>query len=68
MPPDTRRYRSIVLWPDSVSTGRFPNESSDTHNDRMSAEWVCRGIEREGLGGERKIFPISTRVEPIENE
>jgi hypothetical protein len=65
IPIDSRKYRSIVLWPDSVSTGRTPNESFDTHANRESAEAVCRGIEREGLGGERKIFPISTRVEPI---
>ena len=64
-PADPVPYRSIVLWPDEVSTGKTPNESRDTHPSREAAEIVCRRIEREGLGGEGKVFPLSTRVEPI---
>ncbi len=58
-------WQSIVLWPDEVCLGRIPNESMDTHWSREAAEAVCRGIERNGLGGNRQIFPISTRVERI---
>ena len=58
------RYRSIVLWPDSVSTGKIPNESTDEHPSKEHAEAVCGMIERHGLGGDGEVFPISTRVEP----
>ena len=57
------RFKSIVLWPDCVSTGNTPNESVDYHHTRAAAKHVCRYIEENGLGGEGKIFPISTRVE-----
>lgn len=63
-----RRWLSIVLWPDEVRTGRIPNESTDTHPTRSHAEAVCRGIERDGLGGLGKVFPISTRVEEIKED
>jgi hypothetical protein len=59
------KFKSIVLWPDTVSTGKIPNESEDTHNSFKAAEAVCKMIKRKGLGGEGKIFPISTRIEPI---
>jgi len=64
-PTKTSLWRSVVLWPDEVCLGRTPNESEDTHWSREAAEAVCRAIERDGLGGERKIFPISTRIEII---
>lgn len=60
---DNEPHRSIVLWPDDVSTGKIPNESTDEHPTKAHAEAVCRGIEKEGFGGKRKIFPLSTRVE-----
>ena len=59
------RYRSIVLWPDEVCTGKIPNESMDEHPSRRAAEFVCAKLKREGLGLKGKIFPISTRVERI---
>lgn len=65
LPSDGKRWVSIVLWPDSVSTGRTPNESRDMHYTEGAARAVCKGIELGGLGGERKIFPIATRVEEV---
>ena len=59
------RYRSVVLWPDEVSTGKIPNESTDEHRSREAAEYVCKRLEREGLGLRGEIFPIRTRVERI---
>jgi hypothetical protein len=64
-PEDRKQWASIVLWPDSVSTGKTPNESRDYHYTEGAATAVCRGVEIGGLGGERKIFPISTRVELV---
>ena len=59
------RYRSIVIWPDEVSTGKVPNESTDIHSTLEQAEAVCRAIKRDGLGGEGNVFPLSTRVEIV---
>lgn len=66
-PVKQQRYKSIVVWPDEVSTGKIPNESTDNHRNRRAAEFVCRKIKEVGLGGEGKVFPISTRIEPIED-
>jgi hypothetical protein len=65
LPWNGKRWASIVTWPESVSTGRTPNESRDLHYSEGAARAVCEGIERDGLGGERKIFPIATRVEEV---
>lgn len=60
----SEQWQSIALWPESVKTGRLPNESIDTHATKEAAEAVCRGLMREGLGGERKVFPFKVRVAP----
>lgn len=63
-----QRARSIAVWPDTIRVGNVAgkNESSDEHDSPEAAHAVCRILERDGFGGERKVFPISTRVEPIE--
>ena len=58
-------YQSNVVWPDEVSTGNIENISTDEHVTQGQALLVCETIEREGLGGERKIFPLDTYVTPI---
>lgn len=58
-------HKSIVVWPPEVSCGNADNSSEDMHRSKEAAEAVCRGVMREGLGGEGKIFPISVRVEPV---
>jgi hypothetical protein len=60
-----KRWRSIAVWPGCVSTGNTNQESDDFHDSREAAEAVCRGLKRRGLGGEGKIFPVSTRVEEV---
>lgn len=59
------QYKSIAVWPKEVSCGNERNESDDTHATKEQAEAVCRGLMREGLGGERKIFPVSVRIEVV---
>lgn len=63
-----QRARSIAVWPDTISVGNVvgKNESSDEHDSPEAAHAVCWMLERDGFGGEGKVFPISTRVEPIE--
>lgn len=58
-------YKSIAVWPKTVSTGTANHESDDRHDTREGAEHICHRLRMEGLGGERKVFPISTRVEEI---
>ncbi len=60
-----RTYRSVIIWPKEVSCGNQNNSSTDEHYSKGQAEAVVRGIFREGLGGEGKIFPIFGYVEPI---
>lgn len=55
-------FTSNAEWPDSVSTGRKPNVSTDTHEDRQFAQSICDRLESHGFGGDGKIFPIRTWV------
>jgi hypothetical protein len=57
------RYESWAEWPPIHPAA--PNEqSADTHDTQEKAEAVCKMLERDGLGGERKVFPIRTWVKP----
>ncbi len=61
-------HRSIAVWPDTIKVGNIEgkNESSDTHNTKEQADNVCTLLRKYGFGGEGKVFPISTRVEFVE--
>jgi hypothetical protein len=58
-------YKSIAVWPESISLGTPDNSSEDTYTTKEQAEAVCRLLERHGFGGNGKVFPISTRVEYV---
>ena len=60
-------WRSIAVWPDTINVGNVvgKNESDDTHDSEEAAQAVCDLLEREGFGGNRETFPVSTRVEPV---
>ena len=58
-----KQWKSIAKW-DSCH-GFYNNETTDEHETKEQAESVCRLLERDGLGGERIHFPISTRVEEL---
>jgi beta-glucosidase-like glycosyl hydrolase len=49
---------SKIYWPPEVRIGNEGNFSEDTHQTEGQAKAVCRGVQREGLGGEGKIFPV----------
>jgi hypothetical protein len=57
------KYRSCAKWPVQVSTEYPHNVSKDTHDTKEQAEGVCSLLHRDGLGGDRKIFPLQTWVE-----
>jgi hypothetical protein len=67
--PKPKAWRSIAVWPDTISVGNVVgrNESDDTHDSEEAAEAVCLLLERHGFGGNREVFPVSTRVEPVRN-
>lgn len=64
--PDVPHY-SIVVWPADAGLclGNTANESRDKHRSESAAQAVCDGLERIGFGGEGKVFPVSTRIEPV---
>ncbi|RLF56019.1 MAG: hypothetical protein DRN27_10035 [Thermoplasmata archaeon] len=59
------KWKSIAYWDKGVSTGNSKNVSVDTHSTEEMAQAVADALLIEGLGGERKIFPIKTRVEKV---
>lgn len=61
-------WKSIAWWPESVSLMSKENTSDDTHHSQEAAEAVTRMLQRRGLGGDGKIFPLKTAVEPILKE
>jgi len=59
-------WKSIAVWPKpAVNLMSEDNSSTDNHHSKEAAEAVCRFLRREGFGGDRKIFPLETRVEAI---
>lgn len=51
-------YCSNAQWPEHVSTGTTDHVSRDDHGSWEMARAVCWGLRMQGLGGERKIFPV----------
>lgn len=64
-----KRYTSNVKWPESVSVGaNEDNVSTDIHDTRAVASYVCEWLIQHGFGGEGKIFPIDAWVGEVETE
>ena len=61
-----KTWTSNAQWPEgSVCQVRANNTSTDSHLTKAAAQAVCRMLERDGLGGEGKVFPLRTWVEDI---
>lgn len=59
-------FTSNAKWPKEVSvSGDGRNVSTDQHHTKKGAQAVCDALERNGFGGEGKIFPIETWVEQV---
>ncbi|MGE7139633.1 hypothetical protein ACQKIE_18560 [Luteibacter sp. NPDC031894] len=57
------KWKSHAQWPLAVYRGMDGSGvSTDTHLTEEEATAVCRLLERDGFGGERKAFPIRTWV------
>lgn len=48
-------FYSVAHWPDGQIT-------HDTHRTEDEARSVCKTLEFYGYGGNRKMFPVQTRV------
>ena len=55
-----KNYISHANWPKEANL--TDNHSEDGHDTYSAAYAVCKALEREGLGGEMKIFPTKTWV------
>ena len=56
-----------ILWTSNAEwpAGTCPSDrSDDTHATRRAAEAVCSILIKEGFGGNRRVFPLRTWVEP----
>jgi hypothetical protein len=59
-------WKSIAVWPKpAVNLMSADNSSTDTHGTQEAARAMCLMLRRNGCGGDGKIFPLETRVEPI---
>jgi len=58
-----KKWKSVAIW--DTCLGFHENMTTDLHETSGQAEAVCRLLEKEGLGGEGRFYPISTRVEPV---
>ena len=64
-----KQFLSKAQWPDGAICQRRANDiTSDYHYTESAAEAVCRMLERDGLGGGGKIFPVKTWVENCQNK
>jgi len=58
----TKLFKSCIEWnPEEVCLEN--SITTDLHETYEQAESICKIIQRDGLGGEGKIFPIKTWVE-----
>ena len=66
MNPD-KNFRSHARWPeDTIAFSMNGTQiTTDDHDTEEQAQAVCNMLERDGFGGEDKIFPVETWVTPI---
>lgn len=59
------RFKSIAVWNRGLGNSGDTFETEEMHPSKEAAEAVCKKLLRYGLGGQSKVFPLSTRVEPV---
>jgi len=66
MNPD-KNFRSHARWPENTIAFSMNGTqiTTDNHNSEEEAQAVCNILEREGYGGNDKVFPVETWVTPI---
>ncbi len=62
---DPIAWKSTAWWPANVFLGNEENTSDDLHGSYQQAAAVCARLRFHGLGGDGRIFPLKTRVDPV---
>ena len=60
------KYKSKAQWPSPTVGHDGATITEDSHDTYEQARAVCDMLERDGLGGMKQIFPLSTWVEKEE--
>lgn len=63
MKDKNKLFKSCAQWPFTLEVGSEDHITKDLHYTRKEAECICSLLEKEGFGGEGKIFPIKTWIE-----
>lgn len=60
-------HRSHARWEEGTVAFSMDGSqiTTDNHHSEESAKAVCKLLEKEGYGGDNKLFPIETWVTPI---
>ena len=62
------KWHSFAKWPaGSIVQKRADDVTTDQHLTESAAKAVCKMLERDGLGGEGKVFPLETWVVSDDN-
>jgi len=56
-------YKSCAEWPEGT-VSEPGNITKDSHHEKGQARSVCNLLRLQGFGGEGKVFPVRTWVEP----
>lgn len=59
----TMKYTSNAKWPRMDAEYSNSEMTSDEHDSYEQAKAVCDMLDRDGFGGEGKMFPVKTWVE-----
>ena len=58
------KFKSCAEWPKGTFD-EIGNYSDDLHGTKEQALAVCRLLNENGAGGDRKAFPLKTWVQPV---
>lgn len=58
-----RYYTSNAKWPSEIKLFVEDNITTDKHDSIGAAECVCAALQRDGFGGQGKVFPVRTWVD-----
>lgn len=61
------KFKSKAQWPAIVAACHGTSITTGEHETYEEARATCDRLERDGLGGDAKIFPISTWVEECDD-
>ena len=59
-----KKWKSCAIWPDHTCDS-LNNYTEDFHDTEDQAMAVCDMLCRDGFGGTKEIFPLTTAVDPV---